>query len=96
MPKTERKIVNVEEMAEVKFEEFNNMSYEEQLQHVEDQIQRARDAKKKNAESIKQLEGFIENCNEQIEVLLEMKFNVLHQQRMEETLEKIKDNVFGD
>ena len=94
MLKTGRKIVNVEEMAEVKFEEFNNMSYEEQLQHVEDKIQRARDAKKKNAESIKQLEGFIENCNEQIEMLLEMKFNVLHQQRMEEALDKIKNNVF--
>jgi phage shock protein A len=82
-------------MSEVKFEEFHNLSYEEQLQHVEDKIQHARDAKKKNAESIKQLEGFIENCNEQIEVLLEMKFNVLHQQRMEEALAKIKDNVFG-
>ena len=30
---------------EVKFEEFHNLSYEEQLQHVEDKIQRARDAK---------------------------------------------------
>jgi len=41
------------------------------------------------------LEGMIENCNEQIELLLEMKFNVLHQQRMEEALDQIKDNVFG-
>ena len=78
-------------MSEVKFEEFTNMSYEEQLQHVEDKIQRARDAKKRNAESIRQLEGFIENCNEQIEMLLEMKFNVIHQQRLSE----IQDNVFG-
>ena len=95
MPKTGRKIVNVEKMAEVKFEEYSNMSCEEQLQHVEDKIQRVRDVKKNHAESIRQLEGFIENCNQQIEVLLEMKFNVLHQQRMEEALEKIKDNVFG-
>lgn len=80
---------------EVKFEEFHNLSYEEQLQHVEDKIQRVREAKHNNAKSIRQLEGFIENCNEQIEVLLEMKFNVLHQQRMEEALDQIKDNVFG-
>ena len=72
-------------MNEVKFEEFHNMSYDDQLKHVEDQLKRVR-----------QLEGFIENCNEQIEVLLEMKFNVLHQQRMDEALSKIKSNVFGD
>ena len=95
MPKTGRKIVNVEKMEEVKFEEFHNMSYDAQLQHVEDKIQRVRESKENNAKSIRQLEGFIENCNQQIEVLLEMKFNVLHQQRMEEALEKIKDNVFG-
>ena len=78
-------------MSEVSFKEYSNMSYEDQLKHVEDKIQRVRDAKKKNAESIKQLEGFIENCNEQIETLLEMKFNVIHQQR----LSVIQDNVFG-
>ena len=95
MLKTGRKIVNVEEMAEVKFEEFHNMGYEEQLNHVEDQLKRVRESKKNNTKSIRQLEGFIENCNEQIEVLLEMKFNILHQQRMEEALGKIKENVFG-
>ena len=83
-------------MSEVKFEEFHNMSYEDQLKHVEDQIQRAREAKKRNVDSIRQLEGFVENCNKQIEVLLEMKFNVLHQQRMDETLSQIKNNVFGN
>lgn len=80
---------------EVKFEEFHNMSYDDQLKHVEGQLKRVRESKENNAKSIRQLEGFIENCNEQIEVLLEMKFNVLHQQRMEEALDKIKDNVFG-
>ena len=83
------------EMSGVKFEEFHNMSYDDQLKHVEDQLKRVRESKENNAKSIKQLEGFIENCNEQIEVLLEMKFNVLHQQRMEEALDTIKDNVFG-
>tara|TARA_Y100001972_G_C7554595_1_gene278678 strand:- start:86 stop:337 length:252 start_codon:yes stop_codon:yes gene_type:complete len=83
-------------MSEVNFKEHHNMSYEDQLKHVEDQIQRVRESKENNAKSIKQLEGFIENCNEQIEVLLEMKFNVLHQQRMEEALDKIKNNVFGE
>jgi phage shock protein A len=83
-------------MSEVSFKEYSNMSYEDQLKHVEDKIQRVRESKQKNAESIRQLEGFIENCNEQIEVLLEMKFNVLHQQRMEETLDSVKKNVFGD
>lgn len=84
------------EMSEVKFEEFHNMSYDDQLKHVEDQLKRVRESKENNAKSIRQLEGFIENCNEQIEVLLEMKFNVLHQQRMEEALDNIKNNVFGE
>ena len=83
-------------MNEVKFEEYHNMSYEDQLKHVEDKLKRVREAKHNNAKSIEQLEGMIENCNEQIETLLEMKFNVLHQQRMEEALGKIRDNVFGD
>lgn len=83
-------------MNEVKFEEFTNMSYEDQLKHVEDQLKRVRESKENNAKSIKQLEGFIENCNQQIETLLEMKFNVLHQQRMEKTLDSVKKNVFGD
>ena len=91
MLKTGRKIVNVEKMAEVKFEEFANMGYEEQLKHVEEKIQRVRETKQSNAKSIRQLEGRIENCNEQIEMLLEMKFNVIHQQRLSE----IQENVFG-
>ena len=91
MPKTGRKIVNVGKMAEVKFEEFHNWSHEDQLQHVKEQLKRVREIKKKHAESIKQLEGFIENCNESIEALLELKFNVLHKQRLSE----IQENVFG-
>ena len=78
-------------MSEVKFKEFHNLSYDDQLKHVEDQLQRVRESKENNAKSIKQLEGFIENCNQQIEVLLEMKFNVLHKQRLSE----IQENVFG-
>ena len=83
-------------MTEVSFKEYHNMSYEEQLKHVEEKIQRVRETKQSNAKAIRQLEGRIENCNEQIEMLLEMKFNVIHQQRMEEALSKIKENVFGD
>jgi phage shock protein A len=83
-------------MSEVKFKEFHNMGYDDQLKHVEDQLKRVRESKENNAKSIRQLEGFIENCNQQIETLLEMKFNVLHQQRMEETLDSVKKNVFGD
>ncbi len=91
MPKTGRKIVNVEEMAEVKFEEFTNMGYEEQIKHVEEKIQRVRDAKTKITEDIRKLEEYGEECNKQIEKLLEMKFNVIHQQRLSE----IQENVFG-
>ena len=78
-------------MAEVKFEEFTNMGYEEQIKHVEDKIQRVRDAKTQITEDIRKLEEYGEECNKQIETLLEMKFNVIHQQRLSE----IQDNVFG-
>ena len=47
-------------MNEVKFEEFHNMSYEDQLKHVEGQLKRVREAKENNAKSIRQLEGFID------------------------------------
>lgn len=80
----------------VKFEEFKSMNSEEQLQHLEKEIKRVRESKRKNTESIRQLEIFNENCNEQIELLLEMKFNVLHQQRMDEAFDAIKENVFGE
>ena len=78
-------------MNEVKFEEFTNMGYEEQIKHVEDKIQRVRDAKTKITEDIRKLEEYGEECNKQIEALLEMKFNVIHQQRLSE----IQENVFG-
>lgn len=91
MLKTGRKIVNVEEMAEVSFKEYSNMSYEDQLKHVEGKIQRVRDAKSKITEDIRKLEEYGEECNKQIETLLEMKFNVIHQQRLSE----IQENVFG-
>lgn len=83
-------------MSEVKFEESHNMSYEDQLKHVEDKIQRVRDAKTKITKDVCKLEEYGEECNKQIETLLEMKFNILHQMKMEETLDKIKGNVFGD
>ena len=81
---------------EVKFEEFKSMNHEEQLQHLEKEIKRVRESKQRNTESIRQLETFNENCNEQIELLLELKFNVLHQMRMDEALDAIKENVFGE
>ena len=67
------------------------MSYEDQLKHVEDKIQRVRDAKSKITEDIRKLEEYGEECNKQIETLLEMKFNVIHLQRLSE----IQENVFG-
>jgi len=83
-------------MSEVKFEEYSNMSYEDQLQHVEGKLQRMRKAKAKSVEDIRKIEEYVEVINQQIETLLEMKFNVLHQQRMEEVLNKVKNNVFGE
>jgi phage shock protein A len=78
-------------MSEVSFKEYSNMSYEDQLKHVEDKIQRVRDAKSQITEDIRKLEEYGEECNKQIETLLEMKFNVIHQQRLSE----IQENVFG-
>lgn len=78
-------------MAEVNYKEYSNMSYEDQINHIEDRIQRARDAKSHVTENIRKLEEYGEECNKQIETLLEMKFNVIHQQRLSE----IQENVFG-
>lgn len=83
-------------MDKVEFKEYHNMSYEDQLQFLEDQIETTRDYKRSNIESIRKLEEYTEQCNKNIETLLEMKFNVLHQQRMEEALGDIKNNVFGE
>ena len=83
-------------MNKIDFKEYHNMSYEEQLQYLEEQIETTRGYKRDNVESIRKLEEYTEQCNKNIETLLEMKFNVLHQQRMEETLDSVKKNVFGE
>ncbi|MDA7648805.1 hypothetical protein N8580_00570 [Akkermansiaceae bacterium] len=83
-------------MNKIDFKEYHNMSYGEQLQYLEEQIETTRGYKRDNVESIRKLEEYTEQCNKNIETLLEMKFNVLHQQRMEETLDSVKKNVFGE
>lgn len=80
-------------MNKVKFEEFKNMSYEDQIQHLEEKIQQVREAKSKAIENIRKLEEHGEECNKQIERLLELKWNCKSQMMVNEALDGF-DNIF--
>ena len=71
-------------MSKFNIEEVKAMSFAEQVVELDKQIQRVKEARKQNAANIRQLEEMTENCNEQLETLIELKWNCKCQQRMNE------------
>ena len=71
-------------MSKFNIEEVKAMSPKEQIVELEKQIQRVKDAREQNAANIRYLEEVNENCNEQLETLIELKWNCKFQQRLEE------------
>ena len=71
-------------MNKFNIEEVKAMSPEEQVVELEKQIQRVKDTREQNAANVKHLEEVNENLNQQLETLIELKWNCKLQQRMNE------------
>lgn len=83
-------------MSKFNIEEVRKMSLVEQIVELEKQIQRVKEARERNAASIRQLEGMTENCNEQLETLIELKWSCKFQQRMNEMMDKVGEVMDPD
>ena len=71
-------------MNKFNIEEVKAMSFKEQVVELEKQIQRVKDSRQQNAINIRHLEEVNENLNQQLETLIELKWNCKFQLRMEE------------
>ena len=76
-------------MNKFNIEEVKAMGLEEQIVELEKQIQRVKDTRERNAANIRRLEEVNENCSQQLEILLELKWNRKLQQRMNEVMGKV-------
>ena len=83
-------------MNKFNIEEVKEMSLEEQIVELEKQIQRVKGIREKHAANIRQLEGMTENCNEQLETLIELKWSCKFQQRMNEVMGELSDMMNPD
>lgn len=76
-------------MNKFNIEEVKVMSPKEQVVELEKQIQRVKNTREQNAANIRQLEEMNENCNQQLETLIELKWNCKFQQRMGEVMDDV-------
>ena len=76
-------------MSKFNIEEVKAMSLEEQIVELEKQIQRVKEARERNAANIRQLERMTENCNEQLETLIELKWSCKYQLKMNEVMDEV-------
>ena len=76
-------------MNKFNIEEVKEMSLEEQIVELEKQIQRVKDIREKHAVNIRQLEGMTENCNEQLDTIIELKWSCKLQLRMKEVMDEM-------
>lgn len=53
--------------------------------------QSVKDIREKHAANIRQLEGMTENCNQQLETLVELKWSCRFQQRVNEVMDEVTD-----
>ena len=83
-------------MSYIKFEELKSKTLSEQISYLEEKIQDVRDRKAVNTTRIRQLEGNNENLNQQIEALLEMKWNCKTEERIGEVMDKAEEIIGGE
>ena len=72
------------------------MSPKEQVVELDKQIQRVKDTREQNAANIRHLEEVNENCNQQLETLIELKWNCKFQQRMNEVMDEMGEVMNPD
>ena len=83
-------------MSKFNIEEVKAMSFEDQIVELEKQIQRVKEARERNAANIRQMEGMTENCNEQLETLIELKWSCKFQLRMKEVMDEMGEVMNPD
>ena len=71
-------------MSKFNIEEVKAMGFKEQIVELEKQIQRVKDSRQQNAINIRHLEEVNENLNQQLETLIELKWDCKFQLRLEE------------
>jgi len=83
-------------MNKFNIEEVKEMSLAEQIVELEKQIQRVKDIREQHAANIRQMEEMSENCNQQLETLIELKWNCKFQLRLEEWMGDVGDVVSSE
>ena len=80
-------------MNKFNIEEVKAMSPEEQVVELDKQIQNVKDTREQNTANIRHLEEVNENLNQQLETLIELKWNCKFQQRLHEWMGDVDDVV---
>ena len=80
-------------MSKFNIEEVKAMSPEEQVVELDKQIQSVKDTRDQNTANIRHLEEVNENLNQQLETLIELKWNCKFQQRLHEWMGDMDDVV---
>lgn len=80
-------------MSKFNIEEVKAMSPEEQVVELDKQIQSVKDTREQNTANIRHLEEVNENLNQQLETLIELKWNCKFQQRLHEWMGDMDDVV---
>jgi len=83
-------------MSKFNIEEVKTMSPKEQVVELDKQIQRVKDTREQNAANIRHLEEVNENCSQQLETLIELKWNCKFQQRLEEWMGDVDEVMTPD
>lgn len=83
-------------MSKFNIEEVKAMSPEEQVVELDKQIQSVRDTRDQNTANIRHLEEVNENLNQQLETLIELKWNCKFQQRLHEWMGDVDDVLNPD
>ena len=83
-------------MNKFNIEEVKEMSLAEQIVELDKQIQRVKEARERNAASIRHLEEMNENCNQQLETLTELKWSCKSQQRVNSVVKELGRYNGGD
>ena len=83
-------------MNKFNIEEVKAMSPEEQVVELDKQIQSVKDTRDQNTANIRHLEEVNENLNQQLETLIELKWNCKFQQRLHEWMGDMDDVVNPD
>jgi len=83
-------------MSKFNIKEVKTMGLAEQIVELDKQIQRVKDTREQNAANIRHLEEVNENCNQQLETLIELKWNCKFQQRLEEWMGDVDEVMTPD